>query len=557
VRRAPTEAGCALYDYVIVGGGSAGCVLAARLSEQPDLRVLLLEAGPSDRNPLIHIPAGYFRLSTGPVSWGYHTAPQQHAAGREMEFTQARVIGGGGSINAQVFTRGTPDDYDGWAFEQGCDGWSFAEVQKYFVRSEDNDSLSGPYHGVGGPLGVSSQAPQPLTLAFVQACEQAGMPQTDDFNGARQAGAGVYQTTTRRARRCSAAVGYLAPARGRPNLEVRAGCSARRVLIERGRAVGVEYEQDGRLHVALAEREVILAGGGIGSPRLLLLSGIGPADHLAQVGVTPVHDLPGVGQNFHDHYAIDAIYELSGPWSLDRYQRRPWMALAGLRYLLFRDGPAASTVVEGGAFWQADPASSTPDTQLHFVVGAGVPPGVPAVPSGNGCMLNSYLLRPRSRGTVTLRSDDPRQPPAIDPNYLADPYDLQMTVAGVRLMRDVMRQPAFARYVRGEHLPGVDLASDTELAEFVRRFGRSGYHPTGACKMGTDPLAVVAPDLRVHGLAGLRVCDSSVMPSVVSSNTNAPTIMIAERASDLIRGHAPATSAAADLRDAEPMRVPA
>ena len=526
-----------MYDYVIVGGGSAGCVLAARLSEDAGMRVLLLEAGGADRHPFIHVPAGYFRLPTGPITWGYHTVPQTHAADRAMPFTQARLIGGGSSINAEVFTRGAAEDYDRWAYDEGCAGWSAAEVAPYFLKMEDNDIHSGPHHGNGGPLGVSSPKPQLLTRVFVQACQQAGIPYTNDFNGARQDGAGVYQTTTRGARRCSTAVAYLAPARARRNLEIRMNCAARRIVVERGRAVGVEYQDAAGLHVVRAGREVIVASGGVGSPKLLMLSGIGRADDLRAAGVTPVHDLPGVGRNFQDHYAVDIVHELTGPWSLDRYQRRPWMLAAGLRYWLYRDGPAASTVVEGGAFLRVDPASTAADTQLHFVAGAGVPPGFAPLPSRNGCMTNAYVLRPRSRGAITLRGPDPRTAPAIDPNYLAEPYDLDLSVAGLRAMRDIMRQPAFAQYVKREHMPGGDAETDADLKAFIRRFGRSGYHPSGGCKIGVDDMAVVGPDLLVHGIDGLRVCDSSVMPSLVSSNTNAPTIMIAERASDMIRNH--------------------
>jgi choline dehydrogenase len=460
-----------------------------------------------------------------------------------MPYTQARVLGGGGSINAQVFTRGTPRDYDRWAFAEGCPGWSFDDVRPYFLRMEDNDTLGPPWHGRGGPLGVATKRANRLTRMFVQACVEAGIPPNDDFNGARQEGAGIYQTTGRNARRCSAAVGYLAPARGRANLTVLTGCRVHRILLKHRRAVGVAFLHDGRMTEARAAAEVIVTAGGVGSPRLLLLSGIGPADHLRAVGVDVAHDLPGVGANFHDHYTIDLTYELTGPHGLDRYQRRHWKAVAAAQYALLRRGPARSNIVEGGAFLRVDPAAPEPDTQLHFVAGAGVPDGFPKLPTRNGCMINAYVLRPQSRGTLRLRGADPRLPPAIDPNFLAEPEDLRLTLDAVARMREIMGQPAFRRFVRREHLPG----PEADVAAFVRAAGRTGYHPSGACRMGSDALAVVDPMLRVRGLEGLRVCDSSVMPSVVSSNTNAPTMMIAERASDFVRGTAPAARAPAEL----------
>ena len=526
-----------MYDYVIVGGGSAGCAIAARLSEVPDNKVLLLEAGPADTNRYIHLPVGFYKMTSGPLTWGFKTAPQRHAMDREIVYAQGRVLGGGSSINAEVFTRGCPEDYDAWAQEEGCAGWSFKDVQPYFVRSEDNDTHAGAWHGIGGPLGVSSPPPHPLTRAFVQACQQFGMPYNADFNGPKQVGTGAYQTTTRNARRCSAAVAYLRPALSRPNLTLGTGVRIARIVIENGRAVGVEVIENGRPFVIRAEREVIVTAGAIGSPRLLLLSGIGPADELRAAGVAPVHDLPGVGRNLHDHFGVDIVYELSGPYSLDKYNKPHWMVLAGLEYALFRKGPVASNIVEGGAFWYADTQAPTPDLQFHFLIGAGIEAGVPKIQSGSGVTLNSYALRPKARGSVRLRSARLDDQPIVDPNFLGDPYDVRVSKEGVKISREIMNEPALARYVRKEHFPGSSVETDADFEAYARRYGRTSYHPVGTCRMGTGADAVVDPTLRVHGIDGLRVCDSSVMPRVVSSNTNAAAIMIGEKASDLIRGN--------------------
>ena len=526
------------FDYIIIGGGSAGCVLASRLSENSAVRVLLLEAGGKDSHPYIHMPMGFAKMTTGPFTWGLTTAPQKHANNREIPYAQGKVLGGGSSINAEIFTRGNPADYDRWANEEGCPGWSFKEVQPYFLRSEGNEILANDYHGIEGPLGVSNiPQPQPLTRAFVQSCQQLGMPYNPDFNGAVQEGAGVYQTTTRHARRCSAAVAYLKPVLNRPNLKVETGTLTTRIQFSGNRATGVEYQQGGQRLTAQADSEVIVTAGAIGSPKIMLLSGVGPAAQLKAHGIDVVHDLPGVGENLNDHFGIDIVYELQGPTSLDKYNKFHWMMWAGIQYALFKSGPVTSNIVEGGAFWYADSAQPIPDLQFHFLAGAGVEAGVPAIPSGSGCTLNSYTLRPKSRGSVMLRSANPEDKPIVDPNFIADPYDLKTSTEGVKISREIMNQPALAQFIKREHFPGSEVKTQADFEAYARQFGRTSYHPNGTCKMGSDDLAVVAPDLRVHGLEGIRICDSSIMPSLIGSNTNAPSIMIGEKASDLIRGN--------------------
>lgn len=529
------------YDYVIVGGGSAGCVLAARLSENPDARVCLIEAGGKDSNPLIHMPVGFAKMTTGPLTWGLVTSPQKHANNREIPYAQARVLGGGSSINAEIFTRGHPSDYDRWASEEGADGWSFKDIQKYFLRSEGNSILSGGWHGTDGPLGVSNiPDPNPLSRAFVQSCQEIGMPYNPDFNGARQEGAGIYQITTRGNRRCSTAIGYLRPALNRPNLTVVTGALVLRVVIEGRRAVGVEFAQGGATVIERADTEVIVTSGAIGSPKLMLLSGVGPAAHLRALGITVVHDLPGVGQNLNDHFGIDIVGELKGHDSLDKYNKLHWSIWAGIQYALFNSGPITSNVVEGGAFWYSGGVGSTtnPDLQFHFLAGAGAEAGVPSVPKGSsGITLNSYTLRPKARGSVTLRSADPRDNPIIDPNFLGHPDDLRISTEGVKISREIFSQPALQKYIKKIRFPDDNVKSQADFEAYARQYGRTSYHPTCTCKMGKDDMAVVDPQLRVRGLDGLRICDSSVMPSLVGSNTNAPSIMIGERAADLIRGN--------------------
>jgi choline dehydrogenase-like flavoprotein len=528
-----------MADYVIVGGGAAGCVLANRLSEDPDVSVLLLEAGGRDWHPLYHMPAGFAKMTKGIGSWGWSTAPQQHMNGRVLRYTQARVIGGGSTINAQIYTRGNALDYDSWA-EEGCEGWSYREALAYFKRAEDNQRFVDDYHSYGGPLGVSMPiAPLPICDAYFRAAQEMGIPYNDDVNGARQDGVGFYQLTQRNARRSSTATAYLDPVRRRPNLTVMTDAQALRIVIEQGRAAGVEIAMRGKApKVMRAEREVLVACGAIGSPRLLMLSGIGPADHLKAVGVPVLHDLPGVGANLQDHLDLFVIAECTGEHTYDNVARLHRSAWAGLQYLLFKSGPVASSLFETGGFWYADPAARSPDIQLHLGLGSGIEAGVARM-KNPGVTINTAFLRPRSRGTVRLAGPDPLAPPIIDPNYWADPYDRRMSIAGLRLAREILRQKALAPYILAERLPGPDKLSDDELFEYGCRHAKTDHHPVGACRMGHDEHAVVAPDLRVRGLAGLRICDASVMPRIISSNTNAPTIMIGEKAADLVRGLPP------------------
>jgi len=528
-------------DYIIVGAGPAGCVLANRLSEDPDVNVLLLEAGGRDWHPLIHMPAGFAKMTKGIASWGWSTVPQRHMKGRVFRYTQAKVIGGGSSINAQIYTRGNARDYDAWEREDGCTGWNYREVLPYFKRAENNERYANDYHGYGGPLGVSNPvAPLPICEAYFRAAQEMGIPFNPDFNGASQEGVGYYQLTQKNARRSSAAVAYLKPIRDRKNLTIRSGVLATRVVIENGRAVGVEIvEKPGAAPETLgADIEVIVSSGAIGSPKLLMQSGIGPADHLKAVGVTPVHDLPGVGSNMQDHLDLFAICECTGDFTYDSYAKPHKTLWAGIQYLLLKKGPAASSLFETGGFWYADPTAPSPDIQFHLGLGSGIEAGVEKLKNA-GVTLNSAFLRPRSRGTVRLKSADPAELPLIDPNYWADPFDRQMSIKGLRIARDILQQDALKPFVEREILPGPNLTTDDELADYACRSAKTDHHPVGTCRMGVDDMAVVTPDLKLRGIDGLRVCDASVMPRVPSSNTNAPTIMVGEKGADLISGREP------------------
>ncbi len=525
------------YDYIIAGGGSAGCTLAARLSEDPGVRVLLLEAGGTDRHPLYHMPAGFARMTKGIGSWGWSTVAQRHLSNRVLRFTQARVLGGGSSINAQIYTRGNARDYDGWAAEEGCTGWGYRDVLGHFRRAEHNERFADEYHGSDGPLGVSVPInPLPISEAFLRAAQQMGIPYNPDFNGARQEGIGHYQVTVRNARRSSTAVAYLRPALGRANLTLRTGTQTLRVVVERGRAVGVEVARAGAgREMIRAGREVILSAGAIGSPRLLLLSGIGPAEHLRRLGIEVVHDLPGVGGNLQDHLDLYAIGECTGDHTYDGYLRPHRAAWAGAQYLLFHQGPVASTLFETGGFWFSGADAAWPDIQFHLGLGSGIEAGVPKM-RHPGVTVNSAYLRPASRGTVRLASADPAAAPLIDPNYWEAPEDRRRALEGLRLAREILRQPALRPFVLAERMPGSAVTHTAELLAYAQHSCKTDHHPVGTCRMGSGPGAVVGPDLSVRGLAGLRIVDASIMPRLPSCNTNAPTIMIGEKAADIIAG---------------------
>jgi choline dehydrogenase-like flavoprotein len=530
------------YDYIIAGGGSAGCVLAKRLSVDGDIRVLLLEAGGSDRHPLFHMPAGFAKMTKGIGSWGWDTVPQKQLKGRVLRFTQAKVIGGGSSINAQLYTRGVPADYDEWVSEEGAVGWSYREVLPYFKRAENNQRFANEFHAYGGPLGVSNPiSPLPICEAFFQAGQELGIPFNPDFNGARQEGLGYYQLTQLDARRSSTSTGYLSPIRSRPNLHVMLHTQVLRLVIERRRAVGVEIVSDGNRmpQVVRADREVIVSSGAIGTPKLLMQSGIGPADHLRTVGANVVHDLPGVGSNLQDHLDLFVIAECTGDHTYDKYSKPHHAAWAGLQYLLLRKGPVASSLFETGGFWYADSEGETrsPDIQFHLGLGSGIEAGMAKMRNA-GVTLNSAYLRPKSRGTVRLASADPAAAPLIDPNYWSDPQDKALALGGLRLARDIMSQPALKRFVFAEVLPGAPLQTDQELSDYACANAKTDHHPVGTCRIGPANRAtsVVTPDLRVIGLEGLRVVDASVMPRVPSCNTNAPAIMVAEKGADHVLG---------------------
>jgi choline dehydrogenase len=523
-------------DVVIVGAGSAGCALAARLTEDATCKVVVLEAGGPDSNPWIHIPLGFGRIFTDPrVNWCYETEPEPATADRRIYWPRGKVLGGSSSINGMVYIRGQAEDFDLWR-QLGCPGWSYEDVLPYFRRSEDNDHFDDRWHGRGGPQRVSDVAQRSAICdAFIEAAIAAGYPANDDFNGARQEGAGYHQTTMWRGRRCSTAVGYLRPARRRPNLRVETGVLAERVMFEGRHAIGVFGRRNGNAIEFRAATEVVLCGGSINSPQLLMLSGVGPAEQLVRCGVAVLAELPGVGQCLQDHYAAGFQLKCRLPITVNDLLVNPLLKLrAAFQYAAFRRGALAMGSSDAALFARTRRELAVPDVKLSIGAFSYDRPQ-DGLHTWSGFSMGCWQLRPESRGEILLQSADPAVPPLMRPNYLATEGDRRTLVAAMQIGRRLLASPPLQRLVETEYRPGEDIRTDDELLDYARRTGGTTFHPTSTCRMGTDPLAVVDPELRVHGVGGLRVVDASVMPTVVSGNTNAATVMIGEKAADLMR----------------------
>ena len=523
------------FDYVIVGAGSAGCVLANRLTASGRHRVLLLEAGGHDRHMWIHIPLGFAKLfDNAKVNWLYKTEPEPELNNRQVIQPRGKVLGGSSSINGLLYIRGQHEDFDHWR-QLGNTGWAFTDVLPYFRRSEDQERGADELHGVGGPLSVSNVCePHPLCEAFIDAAEKSGIPRNDDFNGPRQEGAGYFQLTAKNGRRWSTAAGYLREARHRPNLTLETDALATRVLFDGRRATGIEYAQGGATRTAYADGEVILAGGAFNSPQVLQLSGLGPAKILRDLGIEVIADMPGVGADLQDHLQVRMQLRCTEPITandvINRWRHRYG---AGLRYILQRKGLLSVGAGYAGAFLRTRPELATPDVQFHFLIFSTETAGA-AVHPFSGFMASVCQLRPDSRGFVRIKSNDPSVPPAIQPRYLSSRTDCDTIVAGFKKLRAVMNEPVMRRYIAEERKPGPDCVSDADILAYARATGTTVYHPTSTCRMGSDPNAVVDERLRVRGFERLRIIDASIMPTVVSGNTNAATVMIGEKGADMV-----------------------
>jgi len=529
------------FDYVIVGGGSAGCALAGRLSEDPGVTVALLEAGGPDKSVLIHCPAGLAVMAKQKgINWAFETVPQPGLNGRRGYQPRGMVLGGSSSINAMIYMRGQPEDYDAWA-AAGNPGWGWADVLPWFKRAERNERGADAWHGTGGPLNVMDlRSPNPILPAFMEAARQAGHARNDDFNGATQEGIGAYQVTHKNGERFSAAKAYVTPHLSRPNLSVITGARAQRLLFEGRRATGVLVQRNGETITVRARAEVLLAAGALQSPQLLMLSGIGAPEELQRHGIAVVHALPGVGRNLHDH--VDVVQVVSAPQATSTFGLSlggAWQVLKGVgEWRSERKGLLTTNFGEAGGFIKSRPEEPTPDLQLHFVIAKLVDHGRKTV-LGHGYSCHVCVLRPKSRGSLKLASSDPRAAPLIDPNFLGDPDDLARLVRGFKLMRTLLGQPALARLGGQESPTSATATTDAQIEQFIRNHADTIYHPVGTCRMGAGngpgSMDVVDAELRVHGVEGLRVVDASIMPSIVSGNTNAPAIMIGERAAAMVR----------------------
>jgi choline dehydrogenase len=523
------------FDYVIVGAGSAGCVLANRLSADGKNSVLLLEAGPKDRNIWIHVPLGYGKLfKEKTVNWMYQTEPEPGLNGRQVFQPRGKVLGGSSSINGLLYVRGQHEDYDRWR-QHGNSGWGYDDVLPYFKKAENQERGADDFHGAGGPLPVSNLGhPDPLSAAFIEAAVEIGLPANRDFNGASQEGAGFFQTTTRNGRRASTAVAYLRPAKGRKNLQVETSSLAQRIVFDGRRAVAVEYRTEGRLRTARARKEILVSSGAYNSPQLLQLSGVGPAELLRKHGIDVVLDSPGVGQDLQDHMQVRIVTRCTKPITLNDIINHPVRrVLAGARYAAFRNGPLTIAAGTSGAFFKTNPRLATPDVQIHFLPFSTDKMGE-KLHSFSGFSASVCQLRPESRGSLRIKSADPMAAPEIRINYLATETDRTANVEGLKILRRILQAPALRSYVVEEVEPGAKATTDEDLLNFCRQRGSTVYHPTSTCRMGSDSLAVVDQRLRVRGIEGLRVVDASIMPDLVSGNTNAPVIMIAEKAADMI-----------------------